>query len=140
MGSPAAYYASAKPDLAVRQRDGGIRFYRCGALRACYYADDNLSGHAKRFPEENCARLEDIRANKCASYEPGPVRILTSPLIQLDPMIGPVYLPLKRGEFIQGLLASIGDHQRVYVVTVLAAPAYADRWPDWPRSCAMCAR
>ena len=32
------------------------------------------------------------------------MRILASRFIQLDPMIGPVYFPLKRGEFIQGLL------------------------------------
>jgi hypothetical protein len=48
-------------------------------------------------------------------------------------MIGPVYFSLKRGEFIQGLLASIGDNYRVYVVTVLAAAEYADRWPEWAR-------
>ena len=91
------------------------------------------NGHAKRFPEEHCARLEDIHANKWASYEPRPVRILASRFIQLDPMIGPVYFPLKRGEFIQGLLASISDNHRVYVVTVPAPAQYADRWPEWPR-------
>ena len=49
-------------------------------------------------------------------------------------MIGPVYYPLKAGEFIQGLLASIGHHERVYVVTVPSAAEYADRWPEWPRT------
>ena len=33
-------------------------------------------------------------------------------------MIGPVYFALKAGEFTQGLLASIGSHERVYVVTL----------------------
>ena len=31
--------------------------------------------------------------------------LVASRIIQLDRMIGPVYLPLKAGEFIQGLLA-----------------------------------
>jgi len=48
-------------------------------------------------------------------------------------MIGPVYYPLKAGEFIQGLLASIGHHERVYVVSVPSAAEYAGRWPQWPR-------
>jgi len=48
-------------------------------------------------------------------------------------MIGPVYFPLKPDEFIQGLLASISFHERVYVVTVPAPAEYADRWPEWPR-------
>jgi len=48
-------------------------------------------------------------------------------------MIGPVYFALKAGEFIQGLLASIGSHERVYVVTVPPPAEHADRWPEWPR-------
>ena len=127
------YFGSPGVALPVLRRGGGISFYRWGALRACYYADDNLSGHAKRFPEEHCARLEDIHANKWASYEPRPVRILASRFIQLDPMIGPVYFALKRGQCVQGLLASISDNHRVYVVTVPAPAEYADRWPEWPR-------
>ena len=42
-------------------------------------------------------------------------------------MVGPVYFPLKRGQSIQGLLASIGDNHRVYIVTVPAPPEYAER-------------
>ena len=47
--------------------------------------------------------------------------------------IGPVYFPVKSGAFIQGLLASIGDHQHVCVVTVPSAAEYAGRWAEWPR-------
>ena len=42
-----------------------------------------------------------------------PVRTVASRIIQLDRMIGPVDFALKAGEFIQGLLASIGSHERV---------------------------
>ena len=62
------------------------------------------------------------------------MRIVALRVIQLDRMIGPVYFPLNAGEFIQGLLASIGHHERVYVVTVPSAAEYADRWPEWPRT------
>jgi hypothetical protein len=78
-------------------------------------------GTPRNFPEESCARLSNIRANKWASYEPRPVRILASRFIQLDPMIGPVYFPLKRGDFIKDLFASISDNYRVYI--------YRDRAP-----------
>jgi len=60
------------------------------------------------------------------------VRIVASRIIQLDRMVGPVYFPLNPGEFIQGLLASIGHHERVYVVTVPPPAEHADRWPEWP--------
>jgi len=62
------------------------------------------------------------------------VRIVASRIIQLDRIIGPVYFPLKAGEFIQGLLASIGHHERLYVVTVPSAAEHAERWPEWPRT------
>ena len=58
------------------------------------------------------------------------MRIVASPIIQLDRMIGPVYFPLQPGAFIQGLLAAI---ERVYVVTIPNAAEYAERWPEWPR-------
>jgi len=61
------------------------------------------------------------------------VRIVASPIIQLDRMIGPVYFPLQPGAFIQGLLAAIESHERVYVVTIPNAAEYAQRWPEWPR-------
>jgi hypothetical protein len=47
--------------------------------------------------------------------------------------MAPVRFLLKPGEFIQGLLASISFHERVYVVTVPSAAEYADRWSEWPR-------
>ena len=73
----------------MRRCGGGLSFYRWGALGACYFADDNIGG-AKRFPEESCARLADIRADKWATYEPRPVRIFASRIIQIDRVIGPV--------------------------------------------------
>jgi len=77
--------------------------------------------------------LADLRADKWTAFAPRPVRIVASGIIQLDRMIGPVYFALEAGEFIQGLLASIGNHERVYVVTVPSAAEHADRWPEWPR-------
>ncbi len=115
-------------------RGGAIRFYRWGARSAQYFSPDNLGGYAAKFPETCCAALADVRAGKWTAYGPRPVRIIASRIIQIDRMIGPVYFQLKAGEFIQGFLASIGSHERVYVVTVPAWAEYVDRWPEWPRA------
>ena len=53
--------------------------------------------------------------------------------MQKRPMVAPGYFPVKAGEFIQGLFASISDNHRVYVVTMPASAEYVDRWPEWPR-------
>ena len=39
--------------------------------------------------------------------------LLAARIIQIDRMIGPFYFPRKRGAFVQGPPASIGDHRRV---------------------------
>jgi len=127
------YFDSNRPDLAGRVRGGRIRFYRWGARSAQYFSPDNLGGYAAKFPETCCAALADIRAGKWTAFGPRPIRIVASRIIQLDRIIGPVYFALKAGEFIQGLLASIGSHERVYVVTVPPPAEHADRWPEWPR-------
>ncbi|MES2561278.1 MAG: hypothetical protein V4637_00975 [Pseudomonadota bacterium] len=43
---------------------------------------------------------------------------MASRFMQVDAWSVPHYFALKPGEFLQGLLASIGRHKRVYVVTV----------------------
>ena len=67
------------------------------------------------------------------AYASRSVRIVASRIIQFDRMIGPVFFALEAGAFTQGLLASIGSHERVYVVTVPPPAEHADRWPEWPR-------
>ena len=45
----------------------------------------------------------------------------------------PCYFALSAGEFIQGLIATVTSHQRVYVVTVPAPAEHAREWAEWPR-------
>jgi hypothetical protein len=125
----AVYFDSNAPDLPVRQRGGAVRFYRWAARSAQYFSPDNPGGYAAKFPETCCARLADIRAGKWTSLAPQPVRIVASRIIQLDRVIGPVYFALEAGEFMHGLLASIGSHERVYVVAIPTAAEYVERWP-----------
>jgi hypothetical protein len=128
------WFDAVEPDLPVRLRGGGITFVRWGARRACYFAEDNIGGHVKKLSGRELRPARDIRAGKWASYEPKPVRILASRIIQINPdTLGPAFFALNQGEYIQGLLASISHHKRVYVVTVPAPAEYADRWPEWPR-------
>jgi len=129
----AVYFDSNSPELPVRQRGGTVRFCRWAARSAHYFSPDNLGGYAAKFPETCCAPLADIKVGKWTAYAPRPVRIVACRIIQLDRMIGPVYFALNAGEFIQGLVASIGSHERVYVVTVPSPTERADRWPEWPR-------
>ncbi|MDB5927260.1 MAG: hypothetical protein JWN13_6196, partial [Betaproteobacteria bacterium] len=90
-------------------------------------------GWLQKFPEGGHASLESIHAGLWRRYEPHPVRILASRLIQINAMQMPCHFALKRGEFIQGLIATIASNQRLYVVTVPAPAEHAHEWQDWPR-------
>jgi hypothetical protein len=43
------------------------------------------------------------------------------------------WIELKRGQYIQGALATVFAEQRVYVVTVPPPAEFADAQPCWPR-------
>ena len=40
---------------------------------------------------------------------------------------------MRPGEFIQGLLAQISFHRRVYVVTMPPPAPHTEEWQEWPR-------
>lgn len=127
------YYDSPAPDLPVRLPGGVIGSYRWGARSPKFYEGGNVAGWGAKFPETGYAPLDEIRADKWAWLEPRPVRIFAARFIQVNAWSVPCYFALNVGEFIQGLLASISHHRRVYVVTVPSPPEHAhERW-HWPR-------
>jgi hypothetical protein len=129
----AVYYDSPAPDLPVRLRGGAIGFYRWGARSTAFYELGNIAGWGAKFPETGYAALDDIRAGKWSNFEPRPVRIFAARFIQVNSWEVPCYFALKPGEFIQGLVATITHHRRLYVVTVPAPVEYADEQWYWPR-------
>ena len=101
--------------------------------RGGIYSDDNTPGWLQKFPEGGYASLESIRADEWTKFEPQPVRIPASRFVQIDSFGMACYFDLKAGEFIQGLIATIMSHSRVYVVTVPAPQEHATYWSVWPR-------
>jgi hypothetical protein len=61
------------------------------------------------------------------------VRILAARFVQANEWQAPCYFALTAGEFIQGLLATITRHKRVYVVTVPLPAEHAGEVWQWPR-------
>jgi len=126
-------FDSQSPELPIRCRDGGIAFYRWGTRGATHYAADNTPGWTIKFPEGGWAPLEQIRSGAWDKFEPRSVRIVVARFLQVDSWAVPRYFPLKPGEFIQGLLATLSHDSRVYVVTVPLPGEYADEQWQWPR-------
>jgi hypothetical protein len=113
-----SFFGEPQALFPVRLRGGRIQFYRWGAVGAHYVADDNTPGWGAKFPETGWARLADIRSGTWERLEPTPVRILASRFVRIDQRQIPHWFALQPRQFIQGLLAQIGHHTRLYVVTV----------------------
>jgi hypothetical protein len=130
--SVCAFFDSDRPQIPLRRPGGLIAFYTWGA-RGGIYSNNNTPGWLQKFPEGGHALLEDIRADKWTKYDPKPCRISASRFIQIDLFGLPRYFSLESGEYIQGLIATIAAHQRVYVVMQPAPAEHAQEWPEWPR-------
>ena len=119
-------------ELPVRKRSGAVEFVRWGARGDRYLSDDNTPGYLLKFPVGGWASRESIASGAWQKFEPRPVRIVASRFVFDDALLGPRYFALSRGEYIQGLLALSGTHERVYVVTVSPPPENA-AFRIWPR-------
>jgi hypothetical protein len=85
-----------------------------------------------KLPATRWACHESIQEHKWDSWQPVPVKILVDRFMEKDDVKQPHWFDLNQRDFIQGLLASWQEEQRLYVVTV--APPY-DRpgFHRWPR-------
>jgi hypothetical protein len=79
------------------------------------------------------ATRESVLSGAWERFEPRPVRVVASRFMLADAQLGPIFFSLRRGEFIQGLLAQTGAQRRLYIVTVDAPPEQRERWREWPR-------
>lgn len=115
-------FADPAPELPVFLRNGEVRWLPWGARH----------GVPSPWVAGTCARLDSIRAGKWDRYRPVPVRIPVDRLMERDSRNRPYWARLAGGQWLQGLVAQVGDEQRVYVVTVDTPAEYrhvSDRWP-----------
>jgi putative SOS response-associated peptidase YedK len=122
------YFPVPTATLPVLMRDGSIVRMRWGARNEEQAADDG----GRRWPRGGWARLESVKSGRWKVFDPQPVKIPARSYMEKDGEGQSHWFPLQPDEYIQGLVARIGEERRVYVVTVNAPPEFAhihDRWP-----------
>lgn len=109
--------------LPVRRRDGSLAWLPWGARH----------GIDSPFVQGPCARLESVREGRWSRYRPRPVMIPVDRYMERDGKSRPYWVRAGEGICLQGLVATWGDEQRIYVVTTESPAEFAHVQPRWPR-------
>lgn len=109
--------------LPVRLRDGSLKWVRWGERH----------GVQSPFFQGPCARLESIKERKWDRFSPRSVKIVMDRYMERDLKNKPYWVKAPEGAVLQGLLATWGDEQRIYVVTTETPAEFQHVQPRWPR-------
>jgi hypothetical protein len=130
-GKPAkVYFPNPSATLPVRQRNGNIAWLSWG--RRKHENGGNL-------PPGSSAPLHTVRAGEWAQFNPRPVLIPASAYMEQDHQGRRHWFPLAHNMMIQGLVASVENAQRLYIVTIetpheIAPDSDGQPRPEcWPR-------
>ncbi|WP_317928750.1 hypothetical protein [Halioxenophilus sp. WMMB6] len=115
------YFPNPKAVMPVRRKDGSHELVAWGRR-------ESQPGF---MPKGGWARLDSIRAGKWSQYSPVPVKIDVAAFMEKDAENVSQWYELQPGEFIQGLIATLGEERRLYVVTELSENSQhaSQRWP-----------
>jgi len=91
---------------------------------------ENQHGH---LPLGGWARLESIKTGQWDYYFPKPVKLPLLKFMENDYKGKNNWFDLVAGQYLQGLVATENDEQRVYVVTVTASRLDMAVYDHWPR-------
>lgn len=117
-------WADPEVRLPALLRNGGLSWLRWGERHG---TKDSPFHHGP------CARLESIQSNKWDHFAPRPVKIPVDRYMERDQKGRPYWVKVEPGQFLQGMIATVGGDQRIYVVTVETPPEFAHVQPRWPR-------
>lgn len=109
--------------LPVMMKDGTISWLRWGERH----------GVQSPFFQGPCARLESIKERKWEKFQPRAVKIPIDRYMERDQKGAPYWVKVEAGSYLQGLLATWGETQRIYVVTVDSPTEFLHVQPRWPR-------
>ena len=117
------YFPDPNAALPVRTADGDHQLVPWGRRRE----------QQGSLPPGGWARLDSIRAGKWERWQPRPVKIDLDAFMEKDHHGKSHWFDLKDGEYIQGLVATMKDEMRLYVVTTEPSQEDAEIHDRWPR-------
>lgn len=117
------YFPNPKAALPVAKPDGEIEWVKWGRRK---------EEVTRSFIQGGWARIDSIRKGKWERFHPKPVLLGVQAFMEKDDQRTSHWINVPEDKAIQGLLATVDDETRLYVVTEDTPPEYAwvhDRWP-----------
>ena len=117
------YFPSPKAALPVQKSDGTVEWIKWGRRK---------EEPAKGFIQGGWARIDSIRQGKWECMNPLPVLLAVHAFMEKDAERNSHWIAVPEGKAVQGLIATLNNESRLYVVTEDTPPEYAwvhDRWP-----------
>jgi hypothetical protein len=118
------YFPNPKAALPVITGMGEVEWTKWGRRK------EEVAGSG--FIQGGWARIDSIREGKWERFNPEPVGIAAEAFMEKDSQRVSHWVDVSEGQCIQGLLATVGEERRLYVVTEDTPIEYAwvhDRWP-----------
>jgi hypothetical protein len=126
------YVTQRNPLIPIRLKSGRVTFLKWGARGACQGVEgDTGPGHIQTWPEGGWAALDEIRAGRWSKLDPKPAKIAVAGFAIVDEHHVRRWTQLRRGQYLQGLVAQAGRERRVYVVTIQSPGSLPGTL--WPR-------
>lgn len=115
------YFPNPRATLPVSSKTGDAKQLPWGRRKT----------QAGQLPLGGWARLDSIYAGRWDRWFPIPVKLPIASFMENDMEGNSHWYDLTKGQVIQGLIATEGNEQRVYVVTITPEfqDAMHDRWP-----------
>ena len=123
------YFPNPKAALPVVTSNSNIEWLKWGKRR------EEL---APGFIQGGWARLNSIREGKWARFHPKPIQLAVTSFMEKDEQKVSHWIDVPEDMAIQGLLASVNDEVRLYVVTEDTPSEYAWVHDRWPRLILLC--
>lgn len=117
------FFPNPKAALPVLKQDGQIILLPWGRRKK----------QTGQLPVTGWARIESIYSGKWDCFFPTPVKIPALSFMEKDFEGASHWYDLQRGQFIQGLVAKVGNERRVYVVTLEPELEMVEIHSRWPR-------
>lgn len=116
-------YPHPRAALPIQVSEGQIKWLRWGN-----YLEEKEGG----FFVGGWARLSSLDAGKWDKLKPEPVDLIVNEFLSRDIERKPHWINIPEGHAIKGIIATLNDERRVYVVTTEPPEEYANMDERWP--------